>query len=148
MLDQPGYDSTVDSNSPPVVVLHLEDDDATANLFKIALLELNPHAQLHRAKNVDQAMAFLSRDGEFASAPRPDVVVLDVTLFGHTGFEVLSAIRNSPALNLLPVVMFSSSDDVKDHSRANDLGVDGYLLKEPTLSSFTSAAESVLRAAL
>ena len=57
------------------------------------------------------------------------------------------AIRNDPAFARLPVVMFSSSIDSLDRSRAIDLGANVYHVKSGDLFSFTSAAEAALRCA-
>ncbi len=140
---QAGRDTEAAKTS--TVILHLEDDDATAHLFSIALRELDSGATLYRVCNVNQAKEYFDRTGRFRDAPRPNVVVLDINVPGENGFELLMTIRKHPSFARLPVVMFSSSIDSVDRARAIDLGANGYHVKSGDLFSFTAAAEAALR---
>lgn len=62
------------------ILLYVEEDDATAHLFRIALNEAGVNPQVFRVTDGDQATAFLSRTGAYEAAPRPDLVLLDLNL--------------------------------------------------------------------
>jgi len=128
------------------VILHLEDDDATARLFQLAVSELNTEAHLFRVVDAKDALAFLQRRGKYINAPTPDVAVLDVNLPGLSGFDVLRAIRLSPILARLPVIVLSSSAGPDDRAQARDLGAAEYVLKSPDLAGFYSVARMALGA--
>src|SRR5690349_8454307 len=91
------------------VVLHVEDDDATAFVLRLALRELHVNVDVFRTCDGEDAIAFLARQGVFSEAPEPDVVVLDLHLPKKSGHDVLTEIRRQSALRHLPVVMLTSS---------------------------------------
>lgn len=75
----------------------------------------------------------------------PIICFLDVKMPGTGGFDVLEWIRKVPALDPMPVIMLSSSDDSRDVTRAARLGAQCYLVKHPTV---TCVRETVKHAAL
>jgi two-component system response regulator len=124
-------------------VLYVEDDDATAYLFQRALEQAHVYPRLFRVTDGDQATTFLSRTGAYESAPRPDLVLLDLSLPRKSGFDVLAEIRQIPELADLPVVVFSTSIHSHDRERAMVLGADRYFSKQNEFDSFVQVAESV-----
>jgi len=129
------------------VILYLEDDDPAAYLFDLAVRELDSSAHTYRVLDSASAMAFLHQELPFVGVPRPDVVVLDIHVPGDSGLSVLRAIKNDPTFAKLPVIMFTSSNASSDQIEARENRADGYLVKSPELSAFTSAAELALRLA-
>ncbi|MDP9349733.1 MAG: response regulator, partial [Gemmatimonadota bacterium] len=84
------------------------------------------------ASDGDQAVAYLSGEGEYADRsryPLPGLVLLDVKLPRRSGHEVLEWIRAKPVLRRIPVVVLTSSDVPDDRNRAYDLGASSYLVK-------------------
>jgi CheY-like chemotaxis protein len=79
--------------------------------------------------NGEEAMAFLHRSGQFRSATRPEVIVLDLKLPRVSGHAVLAAIRVDPELRNIPVVVLSSSYAPRDQERSFDLEADHYVTK-------------------
>lgn len=63
------------------------------------------------------------------SQPLPDLVLLDVLLPDGNGFEILSEMRASPTLSMLPVIMLTALQSEEDVARGLALGVDGYITK-------------------
>ena len=113
----------------PVRFLIVEDDDAHAELICRNLRRSGfPHIY-ERVSDGRQAIDFLRREGEFAFAERPDVVLLDLKLPRMTGHEVLDQIKNDPKLRSLPVVVLTTSDAIDDRLRAYDLRANSYLVK-------------------
>jgi two-component system, chemotaxis family, response regulator Rcp1 len=91
------------------VLLHVEDDDATAYLFRLALRQVNADVDVFRTCDGQDAIWFLTRNGVFDKAPHPDIIVLDLHLPKKNGHDVLSEIRQQSACRHVPVIMLTSS---------------------------------------
>jgi len=129
--------------TPKPVVLHVEDDDASAYLFRIYLRRQHADVDVFRLCNGADATLFLTRSGVFADAPRPSVVVLDLDLPKKNGHEILSEIRQDAALKDIPVIIFSSSVRPHDRDRAFSLGVNHFIQKSSDLDVFGALAQRV-----
>ncbi|HLJ46723.1 MAG TPA: response regulator [Bryobacteraceae bacterium] len=126
------------------VILYLEDDDPTAQLFEEVVRDLRSTVQLYRVTTCTSAMAFLRRETPFNGVPEPHVIILDINVPGGSGFSVLRAVRSDPRFARLPVIIFSSSNTTSDLIEARELGANGYMVKSVELSAFTAAAELAL----
>jgi CheY-like chemotaxis protein len=85
-----------------------------------------------RVTDGEQAIAFVSQTGPYVSAPKQDLVLLDLNLPRKSGFDVLAVIRQDPELALVPVIVFSTSMSRCDRERALELGASDYITKRPT----------------
>lgn len=90
-------------------VLLVEDDSGDVELAEEAIRRGGVKFRLTVAEDGVQALRYLRREGEFSSATRPDLVILDLNLPRRNGREVLGDIRADPALRDLPVVLLSTS---------------------------------------
>jgi CheY-like chemotaxis protein len=115
--------------SHPIEVLLVEDNPADVRFFREALHMAGIRHQLSVVTNGEEALAFLHRQGRFQSAPRPEVVVLDLKLPRVSGHAVLGAIRVDPDLRAIPVVVLTSSYAPRDQERSYDLEADHYVTK-------------------
>jgi CheY-like chemotaxis protein len=127
------------------VVLHIEDDDAAAYLFRLMLRQHGADIDLFRLCNGEDGILFLTRSGLFADAPRPAVIVLDLQIPKKNGHDVLAECRQQGDLQNTPVIMFSSSILPADKERAFTLGANGYIRKSPDLKSYAEVAAQVMR---
>jgi two-component system response regulator len=125
------------------VILYVEDDDATAYLFEIALREIGIAPQVFRVAEGDEALAFLNKQDVFADAPTPDLILLDLNLPIRSGFEVLSHIRECEAWRSIPVYVFSTSTYPADRAEAMSRGATGYLVKGDSFAAFLEVAKTV-----
>ena len=125
------------------ILLHVEDDDVAASLLATLLNESEAPLHLFRVADGEQALAFLYQTGEYADAPRPDLILLDLGLPLRSGFEVLEEIRKNPLLRSLPVVVFSSSELAYDRDRAVGLGVLDFLTKRPSIQAMREALKQI-----
>lgn len=125
------------------VVLHVEDDDATAYLLQYALREENLFPQLFRVSDGAQALAFLGRQEVYCQAPRPELVLLDLNLPGIDGFTALQEIRSNPAWDDIVIFAFSSSNRPEDREQALRCGADDYLWKGSDLHTFSDAVRRI-----
>ncbi len=124
------------------VLLQVEDDDAAFFLLQIALKEAGIAVQLHRVSDGEAAVAFLSGYGEYRSAPRPDLVFLDLNLPKVGGFEVLKTLKSRESLRSIPVVVFSTSSHPKDQRDSLALGAQRYVVKPSGFDEFVQAVQS------
>ena len=83
----------------------------------------------------EQAISFIARAEQDASAPQPDILLLDINLPRRTGFEILESVRASRRWKDVPVLVFTSSDDPADRLRADTLNA-MYFRKPPSLKEF------------
>ena len=113
----------------PIEILLVEDNPADVRFFREALHMAGVRHQLSVVTNGEEAMAFLHRQGPYRSAPRPEVVVLDLKLPRVSGHAVLGAIRVDPELRSIPVVVLTSSYAPRDQERSYDLEADHYVTK-------------------
>lgn len=101
-------------------ILFVEDDDALAGVYLVRLQAEG--FDVKRVANGEEALAA-------ATEYRPDMVLLDVMMPKVSGFDVLDILRNTPETANLKVVMLTALSQEADRKRAQDLGVDDYLVK-------------------
>src|ERR1041384_4918898 len=90
-------------------VLLVEDHPGDVGLTGEALQRSQKQINLSVASNGEEAMAFLRRQGSYAEAVRPDLVLLDLNMPRKDGSAVLAEMKKDPALRVIPVVVFTSS---------------------------------------
>ncbi|MEH2153445.1 response regulator [Nostoc sp.] len=87
---------------------------------------------IQRCVNGEQALAFLYRTGNYIdrqTAPRPGLIMLDLNLPGTDGREVLRRIKQDDSLNMIPVVVFTTSNNPNDIEVCYRYGVNSYIVK-------------------
>ncbi len=95
-----------------------------------------------------EAMAFLRREGNFASAPRPDLILLDMNLPRKSGREVLAELRSDEQLSRIPVAILTTSKAHEEVLEAQKLGADFYVSKPVSLTGLIEAVRCVRSLAL
>ena len=98
----------------PVEVLLVEDNPGDVRLTREALRDGKAPSRLSVVQDGVEALRFLRREGPYADAPRPDVVLLDLNLPRKDGRQVVEEMRADPALRALPVVILTSSEAERD----------------------------------
>jgi len=127
----------------PIEILLVEDREDDANLTMDALRDGRVRNRVSHVEDGVEAMAFLRREGNYASAPRPDLILLDLNMPRKNGWEVLYEIKTDPGLARIPVVIMTSSDDEKDVLRGYDLHVNCYVTKPVDLDQFIGVVKSI-----
>ncbi len=130
-------------NVRPADILLVEDNPGDVVLMREALREAKMHNTLHVAPDGQEALAFLRREGAYAAAPRPDLILLDLNLPRLNGHEVLAAIKDDPALRRIPVVMLTTSDAPSDVRAAYDRHVNSYITKPVDLEQFFAVVKGL-----
>jgi len=121
----------------------VEDSPTDVLITREALLGSKLINELHVVEDGVDAMAFLRREERFASAPRPDLVLLDWNLPRKTGRDVLAEIKSDDALKLIPVVILTSSKAEVDVLRAYGLHANAYVTKPVSFESFVELVGSI-----
>lgn len=96
--------------SEPVNILLVEDNPGDVRLTKEAFKDGKICNTIHVATDGVEALDFCYQRGEFADAPRPDLVLLDFNLPRTDGDEVLAEIKDDPELKCIPVIVLTTSD--------------------------------------
>lgn len=123
--------------------LLVEDNPGDIRLTREALRESKIKNNLNVMSDGEAAMAFLRREGPYADAPRPDVILLDLNLPKKNGLEVLEEIKADPGLRRIPVVIITSSEAEQDVLRTYDLHVNCYVNKPVDLEQFVKVVQSI-----
>ncbi len=113
----------MDTQAPsahPKRILLVEDDDALANVYVVRLQAEG--FDIKRVANGEDALAT-------AVSFHPDLILLDVMMPKVDGFDVLDILRNTPETANLKIIMLTALSQDSDKQRAQDLGVDDYLVK-------------------
>ncbi len=127
----------------PVEILLVEDNPADVRLTSEALREGKVRNNLSVAGDGVEALAFLRRQGVYAQAPRPDLILLDLNLPRKDGREVLQEVKQDPSLRYIPVVILSSSPAEQDILRAYNLHANCYVTKPVDLDQFITVVKSI-----
>lgn len=124
-------------------LLIVDDNPADVALVREGLTMAAYSGKIASVNDGAEALAFLNRKGGFASATKPDLVILDLNLPKRDGHAVLAAMRAGPELRSIPVVIFSTSQLGKDISRSYELGANCYISKPGNLADFLSTMKAI-----
>jgi chemotaxis family two-component system response regulator Rcp1 len=127
----------------PIEILLVEDNPGDARLTREALATSKIHNNLHHARDGEEAIRFLKREGTFAEAPRPDLILLDLNLPKRDGREVLDDIKKDPQLMHVPVVILTTSQAEEDILRAYRLHANCFISKPVDLEQFIKVVRSI-----
>ncbi len=119
-------------------VLLAEDNPSDVYLIREALREHDVDCSLRVASDGKDALSIIAGAVSGAGAGAISLVILDLNLPRHDGIEILQKLRESPALEHVPVVVLTSSDSPRDRLVANQLGATRYLRKPSNLEAFLS----------
>jgi CheY-like chemotaxis protein len=127
----------------PVDVLLVEDDPGDVLMTREAFEFYKIRNPLHVVSDGEQALHFLRRTGNFADAPRPGLILLDVNLPRVSGLEVLAQLKKDPELLLIPVVMLTTSQADEDILRSYQLHANAYVSKPVDFEQFIAAIRQI-----
>ena len=127
----------------PVEILLVEDNPGDARLAEEALKESKVYNTLYTVGDGEEAMKFLHKEGKYAHASRPDVILLDLNLPRKDGREVLAEIKADEDLKRIPVVILTASQSEEDIIKTYDLHANCYITKPIDLSQFIKVVESI-----
>ncbi len=121
----------------PFDILLVEDDPGDAMLTRHALTSVDFPVRVHHVKDGVECMQFLHREApDFADAPRPRLILLDLNMPRMDGRAVLAAIKQDRDLHAIPVVVLTTSDFEQDIVRSYDLGANSFMTKPVDVEHF------------
>ena len=127
----------------PVEILLVEDNPGDVRLAREGLSECKIRNNLHVVDDGVKAMAFLRRQDEYAKAPRPDIVLLDLNLPRKDGREVLREVKEDEKLRTIPVVVLTTSKAEEDILKSYSLHANCYVTKPMGLEQFLDVVRSI-----
>jgi two-component system, chemotaxis family, response regulator Rcp1 len=125
------------------VILLVEDNPADVRLACEVLEEAGVADGMLVARDGDQAMRMVRRDGEYADLPRPDLILLDLNLPRLSGHEVLAQIKQTPGLRRIPVIVLTTSRAESDISACYEAHANAFLTKPVDLLEFSRLATMI-----
>lgn len=126
-----------------IEILLVEDSPADVLIAREALAEAKLLNTIHVAEDGVEAMDFLFKRGKFASAPTPDLILLDLNLPRKNGREVLAEIKADDQFKQIPVVVLTTSSAEEDILRSYNLHANCYVVKPVEFESFVKAVQSI-----
>jgi two-component system, chemotaxis family, response regulator Rcp1 len=125
-----------DSVVPAARILVIEDNRSDVFLLERALKKQDLQFELIHLLDGGEALAFIRRQGAYAEAAIPNLILMDINLSKYTGEDILRAIRTAKHLVGVPVCAWSSSQSRRDQSLLMELGVARFVTKPAGLDQF------------
>jgi len=124
-------------------ILLVEDNPADVGLTREALHDAKMANNHHVVGDGVEAMAFLRQQGKYATAPLPDLILLDLNLPKKDGRSVLAEIKADECLKRIPVVVLTTSKADEDVYRAYGLHANCYICKPVDFEQFVKIVNSL-----
>lgn len=116
------------SNDSPIEIWLIDDDDGHALLVEESFQDAGLRNGFVRARDGSEGWDWL-KEVETGSRPRPGLILLDISMPGLDGFEILEGIKSSAQLKTIPVIMLTSTDHPREIQRSYALGASAYIVK-------------------
>jgi CheY-like chemotaxis protein len=130
-------------NGHPIEILLVEDNLGDVRLTYEALKEGKVYNNMSVVNDGVSALAFLHRLDQYRSAPRPDLILLDLNLPKKGGLEVLSEIKSDTNLRRIPVVVLTTSQAEQDIMFSYNIHANAYVTKPVDLDQFIQVVKSI-----
>lgn len=127
----------------PARILVIEDNNADVFLLERALNRQARRFELISLADGESALAFIRREGAYADAAIPDLILVDLNLPKRDGEEVLREIRRARHLAGIPVCAWSSSQFRRDRELLAELGVVRFITKPSGLDQFMEIGKTL-----
>ena len=131
------------SNARPIQILLVEDSPSDVKLTMEALQLAKVVNEVSHVDDGVKAMEFLRKQGEYSRSPRPDLILLDLNLPRKDGREVLEELKKDPDLQMIPVVVLTTSQAEQDIFRSYQLHANCYITKPVNFEQFLEVIQSI-----
>ncbi len=131
--------------SRTVDILLVEDNRADVDLIIESFADAGTSCTMHSVNDGEKALQFLYRQGDYADAVRPDLVLLDLNLPRLDGREVLQQVKTDAELKTIPVIVLTSSEAERDVLASYRLHANCYIVKPVGLEQFYQVARAIER---
>jgi CheY-like chemotaxis protein len=126
-----------------VEILLVEDSEDDIVMIEEALENAKLLNILQVVRDGEEAMAYLRREGKYANAVPPGLILLDINMPKKNGFEVLEEIKSDPELKQTPVVMLTTSDRETDIVKSYSAGANSYITKPVGFENLKKVVEQL-----
>lgn len=134
---------TSKKNIKNIEILLVEDSPADILITREAFQDARLMNTIHVVEDGVKALEFLRREGTYASAPRPDLILLDLNLPRKNGREVLAEIKEHDEFKAIPVIVLTTSNADEDILNAYNLHANCYVIKPVGFDNFLKAVQSI-----
>jgi chemotaxis family two-component system response regulator Rcp1 len=124
-------------------ILLVEDNEDDIEFTRLAFNRVRLANPLHIATDGVEGLAFLRRQGKYAGAVRPELVLLDLNMPRMNGREMLSVMKSDEDLRRIPVIVLTTSDAESDVMRAYDMHANAYMTKPAEFTRFLGMATQI-----
>lgn len=124
-------------------ILLVEDNPLDVELVSEALAGWQTPSHVSVVDNGDDALYFLRKQGKYAEAPAPSLILLDLNLPKRSGVEVLSEIKQDTSFAAIPVIVLTTSDRETDVKNAYSLHANCYMTKPLEIDEFIGKVKAI-----
>jgi two-component system, chemotaxis family, response regulator Rcp1 len=143
LSDDKGVELIETTVVPAARIVVIEDNDSDVYLLDRALKMQNFQFEMVHLLNGREALAFIRREGAYADATVPNLILMDLNLSKYTGEDILREIRGAKHLIGIPVCAWSSSQSAGDRSMLTNLGVAQFIAKPSGLDQFLAIGKLI-----
>lgn len=132
-------------NVQAVDILLVEDDAGHARLIEKNLRRSNITNQITVINDGQQAIDYLFKEGDYTRSPHPSplLVLLDLNLPGLDGYQILERMKGNSKTKHIPVIMLTTTDDIREVDRCYNLGCNVYITKPVDYEQFSEAIRKI-----
>lgn len=130
-------------NVKAINILLVEDNPGDIELTKEAFAQGEITSTIEVVTDGEQAMAFLRKEGGYASATTPDIILLDLNLPKKDGRKVLSEIKSDDQLKKIPTIILTTSQADEDVNNAYENHANCYIRKPVDMEQFIHVARRI-----
>ena len=127
----------------PFEILLAEDNPGDVRLTREALRNTSISHNLYVVPDGVEALAFLLHQGNYATVPKPDLILLDLNMPRMDGRRVLTYIKADAELRRIPIVILSSSQNESDVQSSYDLQANCYITKPSDFDQFIKVVKEI-----
>jgi len=131
------------SQTDTLEILLVEDNPDHADFTLRILAETNAGSHTHWVKNGEEALDFLYRRRQWAKAPRPGLILLDINLPKVNGPTVLKHLKSDATLRSIPIVMLTTSDRQDEMLASYKAGANSYVTKPMSFKEFADRIDAL-----
>jgi CheY-like chemotaxis protein len=130
-------------SAKPIEILLIEDSRGDIGLIEEVFEEAKIRNNLYIAEDGEEAILFLNKKGQYADAPRPDIILLDLNLPKKDGREVLEEVKSDENLKNIPIVVLTTSKAEEDVLKSYNLRANAYITKPVDFDQFIKVIKSI-----
>jgi len=127
----------------PAEILVVEDDPGDLRLLLEALRSGPAPKNISVAKDGEELMAFLRREGKHAGSPRPDLIIMEMTLPRCDGARLIAEIKSDPRMKSTPILVLTSSQSEQDINQAYESRANCYIVEPAEADHFFSMVRAI-----